>query len=397
MKSLRDEFFLLLSGKAGKYYIAAIAVPVVIVLIFSAIFVNNQVNEGKVFVVDMDNTAYSRQLIEKMNASQYIDIQEVVHQKVNVDEVLYGDKYLAVMYLAEGLEENHYKAMPNTIGLFLDNTNTMGTANLRTAVQEVVTAENMAVSIPRVKSIGLSDDQVTGTLSNISIQQRMLYNPNSNYANTTVLGFVILYPTLFFNMTALPLMARLRMTGQIKGEIMGRSALDVASRILPYAFFMGVGLFLGLGLLKLVGGFRFAGNPLAFLIPTFLFTISTGLLAMFASWKAKHPGEAMSKMMLVVVPGFVFSGATISQAILPVWAKMIGNFFPMVWYLRFIRDMGLRGASLSDMLPEIGGFLLLTGLFLLLVILRYYQERRSMMKETALENGEPVAASGHVS
>ncbi|GAA4707729.1 ABC transporter permease [Brevibacillus fulvus] len=390
MNSLRDEFALMLSGKAGKYYILALVFPIIIALVFSAIFIHNQINEGGVLVIDMDNSAYSRQLIDKLNASQYIDVKTVVNDNIDIDQALYHEEYLAVIYLPKDLEANHTRALPNSIGLFLDNTNMMGTANLRTAVQEVITAENMTVAIPRVKALGVNDDQTTGIINNITVQQRLLYNPNGNYANTTVLGFLVLYPTIIYHMQVLPLMARLRMTGRFEAEIRHSSPLGVASRVLPYALFAGIGIYFGLGLLKTVGGFRYAGNAFALLIPIFLYTISQGLLAVFVAWKARHPGEAMSKMMLILIPGFLFSGATISTALLPEWAKIVGNFFPMVWLMKFIRDLGLRGAPLSALYPELGAFVILFGVMLLLVTLRFLSDKRKLLKQPG---GEPTGAA----
>lgn len=380
MKSLRDEWSFLLSPHGGKYYIVAFIVPIIVVLLFSAIFANNQVNEGKVVVIDLDHSPYSQELINKLNNSQYISVEGVLNQPTDPEKLFYHDEFIGVIYLPQGLAENYHKGMPNQLGLLLDNTNLASSGNLRTAVQEIVTSENMTVSIPRVKSLGVSDDQVTGILSNMTVQQRLLFNPNGSYVNTMVMGFMNLYTAIFFCFATLPILPRFRVQRRFDSVILNSSPLGVASRVIPYAVLSAIGLYFGFGLLKIVGGFRFAGNPIAFLLPTFIYTLSMGLMAMFASWKAKHPGEAMGKMMFIVVPGFLFSGITVSQALLPKWALIISNVFPMVWYTKFIRSMGLRGASLSDLLGELGGFLLLLGVVLFCVILRYHLEKSAILK-----------------
>lgn len=381
MQSLRNEIAILLSGKSGKYYIVAFVVPVVVVLLFSALFVNNQITEANVVVIDLDNSAYSNQLIDKLNASQYINVKDVLNQPANPEELLYHEEYLGIIYLAQGLEQNHAKAMPNNIGLFLDNTNTSSTTTLRTAVQEVITAENLSVSIPRIKALGVNDDQASGILSNINVQQRLLFNPSGSYANTMVIGFLVLHSAIFFAFATLPILPRLRVMQQFESEIMNSSPLGVLSRVIPYSILFTIGIYFGVGLIKVIGGGRFAGDPITFLIPTFIYGIAMGLLAMFVTWNVNHPGAAAGKMTFVVIPGFLLGGITISTAILPSWANYIGNAFPMVWFLRFIRSIGLRGAPLSSMLGELGGLIILLGVIVLANVLMFYKQKRKIMNK----------------
>ncbi|HJV45634.1 MAG TPA: ABC transporter permease [Bacillota bacterium] len=378
MKSLRDEFHFMLTGT--KYYIVALIVPVIVVLFFGQFFVNNQINEGKVVVIDLDHSEYSRQLTNHLNESQYLSVEAVINHQVDIEKLFFHDQYLAVISLPQGLEANHLRALPSNIGLYIDNSNFAAATNLRTAITEIMMGENLSVSIPHLQALGVSGDPVTGILSNLTVQQRILFNPTGTYNMTMVMGFLMLYSTIFYCFAILPIIPRLRVQHKIQAELLESHPFGIVSRILPYAILAAIGLYFAFGLLKIFGGFRFEGNALVFLLPTLLYTLGLGVMCMWASWKAPHPGAAMGMMMFIVIPGFLTSNLTLPVALLPEWAKIMSNAFPMVWYMRIVRNYGFRGAEFSDMSWEIGGFLILIGIFLLLLFIRLFTERSHIMK-----------------
>ena len=386
MNSLRDEFSFMLSDRGGKYYISAFVVVIAVLLVFSQILVHNQIENGKIVVIDMDNSAFSKQLIDKFNSSQYIKVEAVLHTAVNPEEILYHDKYLGVIYLPHNLEKNKYKSLSNHIGLFLDNTNTAAVVNLRATVKEIIGKENLAISFPKVKQLGLSDEQAVGTIANIGVEERILFNPVGNYGNTTIMGFLNMYSAIFYSFAVLPIIARLRMTKKWEEVILCGNPLSLMQRIIPYAVVSSVALFLGFGLLKAELGFRFAGNVGWFFLSIILYTLSNGLLCMLVSWGAKNPGDAMSKMIFVVVPGFILGGVSLPIAVFPEWIRVASNLFPMTWLFRFVRDIGLRGADITYMWREFGEFVIYIGIIVAMVILKFYQERMRIQAYIVKEN-----------
>lgn len=380
MNSLRDEFLFMLSDQGNKYYVLAFAVVLAVLLIFSQIIPHNQIENGKIVVIDMDNSAFSKQLINKLNSSQYIKVESVFHDAINPEELLYHDRCLGVLYLPQGLEKNTYKCLPNHIGLLLDNTNTAAVVNLRAAVKEIIGSENIAISFPKVKQLGLNDEQAIGIVSNIGVEERLLFNPIGNYANTTIMGFLNMYSALYYSFSILPIISRLRITQRWEEEVLLRTPVSLIQRILPYAGVCSASIFLGYGLLKNELGFRFAGNAGWFLLSIILYTVATGLLCLLVSWNAKNPGAAIGKVVVVVVPGFILGGVSLPLSLLPEWVQFISNLFPMVWFFRFVRDIGLRGVDASFMWGEFASFFAYIGVIAGMVIIKFYNERAKLQK-----------------
>lgn len=162
MKAFIEEWKLLISGKM---VFVMLLVPIVVAVAFGFVFKNNQLNDASVAVVDLDHSSYSRQLINKLDASQYIDVRHVQENEADPNLLLYNEKFFAVIYLPAGLEENRIKGVQSNIGFYVDNTVGQATGNLRSAVTEIIATENATLAGGGLKGMGMSDSQVTGLTS----------------------------------------------------------------------------------------------------------------------------------------------------------------------------------------------------------------------------------------
>lgn len=380
MNSLRDEINFVFSEQGGKYYIAAFVVVIVVVILFSCFFSNNYIKDGKVAVIDLDNSAYSRQLIDKFDSSAYIGVEVVYNEMRDPEKLLYHDQYIGVIYLPKGLEVNRYRNTPNSIGLFLDNTNAALTGNLRNGIMEIIAVENIEIGMPRIKELGVNSDQAIGIMSNIHVNNRVLFNSNDSSSNTTVMAFIFMFPSIFYAMAVLPIIARLRITGRWESEVVNQNVWHLISRILPYTGIYMTSILFGLGLIKVLSDFRFAGNVIEFIFPLFLYSLSVALFSMILAWRSANPGIAMSKMTFIIPPGFILGGATSPIAILPDWALWVAHVFPLTWIFKFTRSIGLRGADLLDLPIETFGFILYVLILGSLVSFLFWKEKKSWVK-----------------
>ncbi|MEC0237639.1 ABC transporter permease [Paenibacillus kribbensis] len=372
MRAFADEWKHLFNGKM--VYII-LFVPIVVAAMFGYVFKNNQINDASIAVVDLDHSNYSRQLINKLDASQYIDVRYVQENEADPNLFLYNEKFFAVIYLPAGLEENRLKGIQSNIGFYVDNTMGAATGNLRSAVAEVISTENATLAGGSLKAMGLSDSQLTGMTTNMLLQQRLLYNPTNSTLMTSVIGFVNTVMISLIGSAALTIVPRLRVNGKLEGELEHWS--NLLMRVLPYALVGCAAFYLSLGVLKQVGGLRFEANVWEISIPFLLFTTTLSLLGMALGWTAATPDKASSRIMLIMLPSFLLSGAQLPTVMLPGPLQTIGNILPLTWQFKFLRGMGFKGGGLQYFIPELGGFLLLlTGLLLVIFILMAREKRK---------------------
>ncbi len=390
MKSLRDEFSHIWKGK---FITLALIVPLIVAAVFGYIFSNNQITEGKLAVIDQDNSLYSRQLIDRLDASQYVNVAAVFLHAVKPDELLYNENFMGVLYIPQGLEQNRYKGVQSNIGLFVDNANAAAVGTLRTGVAEVISTENIVSSVGRLKAIGMNDDQINATVAGISLQQRLLFNPTTDPINSSVIGYVMLICLGIYTFQCLQIIPRLRVEGRLGAELDNPVAL--LSRVIPYALVGTIGLIFSLGVLKVLGSFRFTGNPWEFLLPLFLYSVVAGLLPMLVSWNVATPAKAAFRVPPFLLTSMLLGGIQAPVALLPTALQIVGKAIPFTWLFAFIRGMGLRGGELSYFQKEIGALLLYAGILALLLILCMLREKRKLGHEKVKIN-EPAHVNAPV-
>jgi ABC-2 type transport system permease protein len=309
MNQFKDQIERIMTGKTC---IPAVIVPLITALIFGYIFSNNQILESSVAVLDLDNSNYSRQLIGKLDASPYIEVNRVLNVPLEPEQLLINEQYLAVITLPQNLEANMYSGKQSNIGFILDYTVFAGSANLKQAIAEIFVSENITISISKLKNMGYSGEQALGLLNALSLQQRSLFNPTMDYVSSNVFGFVNLVILALLTIQTLQIIPTLRSEGKLLTAM--ESPLGLISRVLPYAFLYLISSIFVLGLLKQFAGLRFAGSVLEFLIPLFIYTFASAMLGMLLGWSAKEPAKAGQRVIIVVLPSFLFSNIILPVA-----------------------------------------------------------------------------------
>lgn len=178
MNSLKHEMAFLFSGMGMPYEKVAMLVAVVCAVLFTVLLGNNFIEEAPVAVIDLDNSKYSHELIQEMDASPYIDINTVFHNAVNPKALFYRDRFAAVVYLPKDLEKNRYSDAAGQIGVFYDNTSIAQNADIMEALNTIVAEENNKLSAP----------ETSRAERGITLRDRLLFNPQGSAANNPGVG-----------------------------------------------------------------------------------------------------------------------------------------------------------------------------------------------------------------
>lgn len=386
MKALIDEWKHMLGGKS---VFILLLVPIVVAAVFGYVFKNNQINEAPVAIVDLDHSSYSSQLITKLDASQYINVKRVFENDTDPDMLLYNEQFSAVIYLPAGLEANRLQGKQSNIGFYVDNTVAQATASLRTGVTEVITAENAVLAGGSLKAVGLTDSQVSGMTSNMVVQQRLLYNPTNSTLMSSVMGFVNTVMLSLIGSAGLSIIPRLRAEGRLQEEL--NHPVRILLRVLPYALVGCISFFLSIGLIKQLGGLRFEAGMLEMFIPFMLYTTTLSLFAMVIGWSAPTPDKASGRIMLLMMPSFLLSGAQLPVAMLPGPLQAVSNILPLTWHFKFLRGMGFKGGELRYFIPELGGLLILLSAFAAIILILMAVEKRKLSKAESKEDGVQIS------
>ena len=117
------------------YEKVCLLVAMVVTVILSVLLSGNFAKDAKVVIIDLDNSAYTRELTTRIDASEYMQVTAVLNTPVDPKTLFYEDKAVAVVYFPRDLEKNRFTGSASNIGVYYDNTNTAQTANIKEALK----------------------------------------------------------------------------------------------------------------------------------------------------------------------------------------------------------------------------------------------------------------------
>jgi ABC-2 type transport system permease protein len=133
-------------------------------------------------------------------------------------------------------------------------------------------------------------------------------------------------------------------------------------KIIPYIMvgFVQASLIIGIG----VGlfGVPIIGSLLMLAWLSTLFIATNLSVGYTFSTVAQNQLQAMQMSMMFFLPNILLSGFMFPFAGMPNWAQWVGEFLPLTHYLRIVRAVMLKGATLPDLRYDalwLGGLMLL--------------------------------------
>ena len=99
--TMMDEFGFLFSRRGMPYDKVAMGIMLIFTLLMSAIFHFNYAEEAKVTIIDLDNSRYTHELIDKIDASPFMEVNAVLNTPVDPNSLFYEDKCIAVVYFPQ--------------------------------------------------------------------------------------------------------------------------------------------------------------------------------------------------------------------------------------------------------------------------------------------------------
>lgn len=360
MNVIREEWQHIASGNFIKIMLI---VPLLVTALFGYIFQNGSMQDAPLAVVDLDHSIYSRQLVDKLNSSQYLEVLDVFDNYVQSDVLLYNERYLGVLHLPAGLEQAYTQGRMVNLGLYLDGTMAAGANTIRAGISEVVGTENA----------------LKGASAVLSLEQRTLYNPTSQAIMSFVMMFINVVILALIALNTLSIAPRLRLEGKLSNDL--ENPARVLLRTIPYTLVICVSYYLVIGILKQVGNLRFEANVFELFVPLFLYGACTCLLAIALGWTAATPEKSITRIVWLLLPSFLLSGVFVPYALLPSPLQWLFQVLPLSLQFKIMRGMGYKGGALQYFMPEMGHYLLILGLCLAIILVLAIRESKKIHEQ----------------
>ena len=246
------------------------------------------------------------------------------------------------------------------------------------ATDPVASGSAMA-ALGQIARTALMHDRVAGEVATppFEVRTHARYNP----AGTSQLNIVPGLTGTILTLTML-IFTALSVTREIeRGTMEALLSMPITpveimlGKIVPYVLigFVQAALIIGLGVFLF--GVPLHGSLMALAALSTLFITSMLAVGYTFSTIAQNQLQAMQMSMMFFLPNILLSGFMFPFAGMPTWAQWIGEALPLTHYLRIVRAIMLKGASLENLRYDT---LWLLGLTLFAMVVAVTRFRRTL-------------------
>ncbi len=206
-----------------------------------------------------------------------------------------------------------------------------------------------------------------------SISVVSFYNPERRSAVNIVPGLIGVILTLTMVLFTAVAIVRERERGNMELLITTpvTSAELMIGKITPYVLIglVQTSVILALGMVIFAVPVR--GSLLDVYIAALLLVAANLSLGLLISTQAKSQFQAMQMTFFAFLPSILLSGFMFPFAGMPQPAQWIAEALPLTHFMRLIRGIMLRGATLADLLPSVASLVVFTLVMMTVAILRF--------------------------
>jgi len=238
-----------------------------------------------------------------------------------------------------------------------------------------VAASSALATLGPIVETALQHDRVIGDPVNppFEIRAHARYNPSGSSRLNIVPGLVgtILTMTMLI-FTALSVTREIeRGTMESLLSMPIRPVEVMLGKIIPYVLvgFVQAVLIVSIGILLF--GIPVIGSLALLAVLSTLFITANLAIGYTFSTIAQNQLQAMQMSMMFFLPNILLSGFMFPFAGMPVWAQYISECLPLTHYLRIVRSIMLKGATLENLRYDAGALILLTLLVMLVAVTRF--------------------------
>jgi ABC-2 type transport system permease protein len=320
-----------------------IMVPLMQLMLFGYA-INTTPRDLPTAVLVQESSDLGRSVLAALKNTQYFKVTHIARSEAEVDELLASGKVLFAVEIPANFERDVRRGDRPQMLVIADATDPVAAGSALSALSPLMqTALMHDLAIPEPASGGPFE-----------IRTHARYNPSGATQLNIVPGLVgtILTMTMLI-FTALSVTREIERGTMENLLSMPLSPVEIMlGKIIPYIIvgFVQAAMIIGIG----VGlfGVPILGN-LAVLAGLSTLFIATNLSIGYSfSTVAQNQLQAMQMTIMFFLPNILLSGFLFPFAGMPRWAQYLGEALPLTHYLRIVRAIMLKGASMSDLRPE---------------------------------------------
>lgn len=343
----RKEFLHILRDARSLYM--ALATPLLLLLLFGYAL-SLDVNQIPTVIYDLDQTAESREVIERFRGSTFFQVRQVAHSPAAIDQSLNSSQALVGVLLSPGFGGNVKAGRSAQVQLLLDGSDS-NTANIALGyAQSLLTlysAEVRAIARER-----LGAPKVEG----IDPRIRVIFNSDLKSRNYIVPGLIAVILMIIAAVLTSLCIAREWENGSIE-QLLSTPLRPIELLLGKLSAYFTIGM-VDMGIAILTGLYLFhvplRGSFWLLLATSCIFCFGALCWGIMLSAAARNQLIAYQlSMVSSFLPAFLLSGFIYSIENMPMVIQAISYLVPARYFVSILKGIFLKGVGLEILWVEI--------------------------------------------
>lgn len=366
VESILDEYRRMLNGKM--IFSIIFIIPIIVNLLLGYEFSYDQIQHIPMAIIDQDNSTLSRTIIRSFSENEIFDVKYYIDDPNEMKKLLDNSTVRVGMIIPKDFYSDVTKLNSPTILMLYDGSHMSIASAAKTRATEILLTTKVGATRKVLSGkLSLPADVSAKLAQPVTFSNRFLYNPTKSFKNFLTPGFGVAIVQTAIVLMAVVSIRRKRVTGDFLDKY-----AHVLGKVLFYSLLGTLSLMICILIQSLIFKVPYRGSYLTALILSLLFALAVSSFAILVSvWV----GEKMLCTLIVAVlfiPNTIMVGYTWPVMAMPSIYKSIANCLPFYHYADNIRDLFLKGSTLSSCYSDIVWFLIFTLICLIFIGLGTY-------------------------
>ncbi|QAT43956.1 ABC transporter permease [Aminipila luticellarii] len=344
-----------------KPYLIVLLIPIAFTLLFGGLFSPIFAQNIPIEILDMDQSATSREVIDNFYDSPTLSVKEDVSSVDEIKEkLLTGEIHGAIIIPQDfGKDLNGKKGAKAVV--LMDNSNFMYGNNVMSAVNTIFETVNAGVQLKYLEAGSLVPYQAEQSVYTLNLVDRIMYNPQLGYFYYLLPGLLAIFAQQAFLAAGVPILVEEKKRLKDLPMKLSRQFIRVDLSLMVRRFMLLTGLsiistMICLRLIIKIWGFPMEGNIFVLILfETVFLGAVTGMALVIASI-FEEVAHAAQFTMFLTIPTFLSCGFAWPEYMMaPGFAAVIKAIWPLYYYVLPVKNIILKGTGLELLKPYLVG------------------------------------------
>lgn len=349
---VKKEFYHIFRDRRSMFIL--FGMPVAQILLFG-FAITNEINNVEIGILDKSKDVETRKIIEKISASEYFTIANMVDNDNEIEEVFKKGEVKAFLVFEKGFAENLHALHLGKLQVITDATEPNSANTIVNYLQSIIQHYQQELNASAGQGI------------EIQVHTRLFYNEELKSVFNFLPGVMTVILMLVSAMMTSISITREKELGTMEILLVSplKPAQVIVGKVFPYIFLSIVNALVILILGVTIFGMPIEGSLLLLALETVLFIVTALALGILISTISETQQTAMMiSLMGLMLPVILLSEFIFPISSMPAPLQFISHIIPAKWFIVILKGIMLKGVGLTILWKET---LILLGMMVFLI------------------------------